>query len=70
MIYRRLPTRSRPQSHRLVVGQERIVDHLLIGLLAEGDILLERLPGTTKTLLASRLCQRAGLAVQARPVHT
>ncbi len=36
----------------VVVGQERIVDHLLIGLLAEGDILLERLPGTTKTLLA------------------
>ena len=34
----------------VVVGQERVTDHLLIGLLAEGHVLLEGLPGTAKTL--------------------
>ena len=32
-----------------VIGQEEVVEHLLIGLLANGNILMEGLPGTAKT---------------------
>ena len=32
-----------------VIGQEHVVEHLLIGLLANGNILMEGLPGTAKT---------------------
>ncbi|WP_214851116.1 MoxR family ATPase [Exiguobacterium sp. s193] len=38
-----------------VLGQEQVIDHLLIGLLAEGHILLEDRPGTGKTTLAKSL---------------
>ncbi|MBK8976703.1 MAG: MoxR family ATPase [Planctomycetes bacterium] len=37
---------------RLVVGQERAIELLLVALLAEGHALLEGMPGTAKTLLA------------------
>ncbi|WP_114570830.1 AAA family ATPase [Exiguobacterium flavidum] len=38
-----------------VLGQEKVVDHLLIGLLTEGHVLLEDRPGTGKTTLAKAL---------------
>ena len=34
---------------RAVIGQEQVVRALVIGLLADGHILLEGLPGTAKT---------------------
>ena len=37
---------------KVVVGQEPAVDLMLVGLLADGHILLEGVPGTAKTLLA------------------
>jgi MoxR-like ATPase len=39
----------------VVVGQEALVRRLLIGLLADGHILLEGVPGLAKTLLVSTL---------------
>jgi MoxR-like ATPase len=42
----------REQVGRVVVGQARAVDLLLVALLAEGHVLLEGVPGTAKTLLA------------------
>jgi MoxR-like ATPase len=44
--------RLREEIHRIVVGQERAVDLLLVALLSEGHVLLEGVPGTAKTLLA------------------
>lgn len=35
---------------RVIVGQERMVEQLMTGLLAQGHILLEGVPGTAKTL--------------------
>lgn len=35
---------------RVIVGQQRLLERLLIGLLADGHILLEGLPGLAKTL--------------------
>ena len=42
----------RRQVDRVVVGQGRVIDLLLVALLSEGHVLLEGVPGTAKTLLA------------------
>ncbi len=43
------------EMHRLLVGQELLVDRLLIGLLCNGHILLEGVPGLAKTLSVKAL---------------
>ncbi len=45
-----------------IVGQKKMVERLLIGLLADGHILLEGVPGLAKTMAAKSLA----LAIQAR----
>lgn len=47
---------------KIIVGQEKLVERLLIGLLANGHILLEGVPGLAKTLAVKTLAQ----AVQAQ----
>lgn len=42
---------------RVIVGQQEMVDRLLIGLLADGHILLEGLPGLAKTLAVTSLAK-------------
>ena len=42
---------------RVIVGQEDIVDRILVGLLANGHILLEGVPGLAKTLTIRTLAQ-------------
>jgi MoxR-like ATPase len=46
---------------KAIVGQEEIVDHLLIGLMARGHVLLEGPPGTAKTFLAQCFAASLGL---------
>ncbi|MBX9877861.1 MAG: MoxR family ATPase [Candidatus Obscuribacterales bacterium] len=43
--------------NNVIVGQELVVDQLLISLLAEGHVLMEGVPGTAKTLLAKTLAR-------------
>jgi MoxR-like ATPase len=52
----------REQIHRVVVGQDDAIDLILVGLLCEGHILLEGVPGTAKTLLARTFA--AGLSLK------
>ena len=40
------------QVQRVVVGQDAVLDLLLVSLLSEGHVLLEGVPGTAKTLMA------------------
>src|SRR5262245_8626628 len=40
----------RKEIAQVIVGQEHLVDRLLIGLLANGHVLLEGVPGLAKTL--------------------
>ncbi len=40
---------------KVVIGQKRIVERLLIGLLCDGHVLLEGVPGLAKTLLVKTL---------------
>lgn len=42
--------RLRQEVGRVIVGQENLVDRLLVGLLANGHVLLEGVPGLAKTL--------------------
>src|SRR5229473_1541744 len=45
----------RTEIARVVVGQQAIIDRLIIALLIRGHVLLEGLPGLAKTLLVKTL---------------
>lgn len=47
----------RAEIGKIMVGQEVLVDRVLIGLLADGHILLEGVPGLAKTLLVKTVAQ-------------
>src|ERR1700761_3850330 len=59
--------RVREEMAKVVVGQESVIDHLLIGLLCRGHILLLGVPGVGKTLM-SRTLARA-LAMEFRRIQ-
>jgi MoxR-like ATPase len=54
---RELVQRIRTQLHRRVVGQDVMIDRLLIGLLTGGHVLLEGVPGLAKTLTVRSLAE-------------
>jgi MoxR-like ATPase len=43
------------ETNRIIVGQERLINRLLIGLLANGHLLIEGVPGLAKTLAVKTL---------------
>ncbi len=45
---------------KVIVGQKHLVENLMIGLLADGHILLEGMPGLAKTLAINTLAQCVG----------
>ncbi len=45
------------EMQKVIVGQKTLVDRLLIGLLSDGHVLLEGVPGLAKTLAISTLSQ-------------
>jgi MoxR-like ATPase len=47
--------RLRTEVGRVIVGQEQLVDRLLVGLLANGHVLLEGVPGLAKTMCVRTL---------------
>lgn len=49
---------------RVVVGQTHMIERLLIGLLCNGHVLLEGVPGLAKTLTVSMLAQCIGTTFQ------
>ena len=46
---------------KVVVGQEKMIDGLLIGLLCEGHVLIEGIPGLAKTTTVKALSESLGL---------
>jgi MoxR-like ATPase len=65
-LARRIEERSgflravRSELGRVVVGQTALIDGLLIGLLANGHVLLEGVPGLAKTLAVESLARAVG----------
>jgi len=51
----------RSEIAKVVVGQEKMIDGLLIGLLCEGHILIEGIPGLAKTTTVKALSKTLGL---------
>src|SRR3972149_3134149 len=49
--------RLREEIGKVIVGQRYVIDRLLIGLLSNGHILLEGVPGLAKTLSVKTLAQ-------------
>jgi MoxR-like ATPase len=47
----------RAEIGKVIVGQEMVIERLLIGLLSNGHVLLEGVPGLAKTLIVSTLAQ-------------
>jgi MoxR-like ATPase len=50
----------RTELRKVVVGQDEVVEQLLVALLAEGHALVEGVPGTGKTLLVKTLARIVG----------
>jgi MoxR-like ATPase len=50
----------RTELGRVVVGQDAVVEQVLVALLAEGHALIEGVPGTAKTLLVKTLARIVG----------
>jgi len=53
--------RIKEEMAKVLVGQEAALDQVLVGLLAQGHLLLEGVPGTAKTLLAKSLAHILGI---------
>ena len=45
---------------RVIVGQDRLVERMLVALLARGHVLLEGVPGVAKTLAVETLATAVG----------
>ena len=54
--------RMRAEIGRVIIGQEAVVEQLLIGLFARGHVLLVGVPGLAKTLLVSTVARILGLS--------
>jgi MoxR-like ATPase len=50
------------QVHNVIVGQDEVLDQLLIAMLARGHCLLEGVPGLAKTLMIRSLAQAIELS--------
>lgn len=53
--------RVRDEVHRVIVGQDALIDRLIIGMLCQGHILVEGVPGLAKTLTVSTLARALDL---------
>ena len=53
--------RIRAEIRKVIVGQDDVVDHLLLTLLVGGHCLITGMPGTAKTLLVRTLAKALGL---------
>ena len=54
----------RTEIAKVIVGQERLVDRMLIGLITGGHVLLEGLPGLAKTTAVQTFARALGLQFQ------
>ena len=56
-----LVKRIKDEVSRVIVGQEKLIDRLVLALVSDGHILLEGVPGLAKTLSVNTLAKALGL---------
>ncbi|MBR2713265.1 MAG: AAA family ATPase, partial [Kiritimatiellae bacterium] len=56
-----LVTRIRDEVAKVIVGQEKLIDRLILAMVTGGHILLEGVPGLAKTLSVNTLAKALGL---------
>jgi MoxR-like ATPase len=61
-LFRERLTAIREQVRRIIVGQDEVVEHLLLTMLVGGHCLITGMPGTAKTLLVRTLADALGLS--------
>ncbi len=59
---RRIHSRMKEELHRVIVGQDQVIDELLLAILSRGHCLLVGVPGLAKTLLISSLSKTLDLS--------
>jgi MoxR-like ATPase len=59
--FRQVQTGIVSQVRRVIVGQEEVIEQVMIGLFVGGHCLITGLPGTAKTLLVRTMAQTLGL---------
>ncbi|MEW6126125.1 MAG: MoxR family ATPase [Acidobacteriota bacterium] len=61
MYVNHLVEHIRREIHKVIVGQDHVLEQILIVLLTEGHALIEGVPGTAKTLIVKTLARIIGL---------
>ena len=56
-----LVTKIREEVAKVIVGQEKLIDRLILAMVTGGHILLEGVPGLAKTLSVNTLAKALGL---------
>ncbi len=59
-VYKQFTQLMKKEVSRIVVGQERVLDGVLRGVLSKGHVLLEGLPGIAKTLITKAIAGVSG----------
>ncbi len=59
---REVHARMKQELHRVIVGQEQVIDQLLVAILTRGHCLLVGVPGLAKTLMISSLSKTLDLS--------
>ena len=54
---------------KVIVGQDHLLERLVVALLARGHILVEGVPGLAKTMAIKTLAEVDWRRVQAHPIH-
>ena len=55
---------------KVIIGQQYMIERILVGLLTGGHVLLEGVPGLAKTLTVRTLCDAISRQVRPRSVHS
>lgn len=59
----------REMAGKIIVGQEQMIDLMIAGILADGHILIEGVPGVAKTLAAKLMSKLIDAEFRAYSLH-